>query len=212
MESWAKFYLWLCNTKRMAKQSEDLQLWNDFRKGEEYALSEIYRRHADSLYSYGKKFTSNSELVKDTIQDLFFNLIRTRSKLGVTDNIYFYLLRSYRRALTRNLKKTENANVFQLNPELPVMELKYSLEEELLRKEKLDNRERIILNSLQMLSPKQREIIYYRYTCDFDYDQICELMTLKYDSARKLVFRAIKVLREQLENDKKLILLCVSFQ
>ncbi|WP_163711360.1 RNA polymerase sigma factor [Mangrovibacterium lignilyticum] len=196
----------------MAKQSEDLQLWNDFRKGEEYALSEIYRRHADSLYSYGKKFTSNSELVKDTIQDLFFNLIRTRSKLGVTDNIYFYLLRSYRRALTRNLKKTENANVFQLNPELPVMELKYSLEEELLRKEKLDNRERIILNSLQMLSPKQREIIYYRYTCDFDYDQICELMTLKYDSARKLVFRAIKVLREQLENDKKLILLCVSFQ
>ncbi|RKD90627.1 RNA polymerase sigma factor [Mangrovibacterium diazotrophicum] len=196
----------------MPKPSEDFLLWNDFRNGEEYALAEIYSRYADSLYSYGKKFTSNSEIVKDTIQDLFFNLIRTRSKLGTTDNVYFYLLRSYRRALSRNLKKTENTKVFQLNTDLPAMQLRYHLEEELLQKESLDNRERIILRSLQQLSPKQREIIYYRFTCDFDYEQICELMKLKYDSARKMVFRAIKILREHLENDKQLILLVLNFQ
>jgi len=196
----------------MPKPSEDFLLWNDFRNGEEYALAEIYSRYADSLYSYGKKFTKNNEIVKDTIQDLFFNLIRTRSKLGTTDNIYFYLLRSYRRALSRNLKKTENTKVFQLNTDLPAMQLRYHLEEELLQKESLDNRERIILKSLQQLSPKQREIIYYRFTCDFDYEQICELMKLKYDSARKMVFRAIRILREHLENDKQLILLVFNFQ
>jgi len=196
----------------MPNQSSDFQLWNDFRKGEDYALAEIYRLYADALFSYGKKFTSNSELVKDTIQDLFFTLIRTRSKLGPTDQIYFYLLRSYRRALSRNLKKAENKKVFQLSPELQAKELKYHLEEELLQKESLDNRERIILNSLQRLSPKQREIIYYRFSCDFEYDQICELMSLKYDSARKMVFRAIKTLREQLENDRQLMLLCVYYQ
>ena len=38
------------------------------------------------------------------------------------------------------------------------------------------------------------------------------LRSLKYDSARKMVFRALKTLREQLENDRQLMLLCVYFQ
>ena len=114
----AKLYLWFSNIKPMPKQSSDSQLWNDFRKGEDYALAEIYRLYAAALFSYGKKFTNNNELVKDTIQDLFFNLIRTRSKLGATDQIYFYLLRSYRRALSRNLTKVENKKIFQLNPDI----------------------------------------------------------------------------------------------
>ncbi len=47
-------------------------LWNDFIEGEKDALSKIYHQHVQLLFRYGKKFTSNEELVKDTIQDLFF--------------------------------------------------------------------------------------------------------------------------------------------
>jgi len=65
--------------------TNDTQLWEDFKKGEKYALTQIYYRYADSLFRYGKKFSSDDELVKDAIQDLFFDLIRTRAKLGTTD-------------------------------------------------------------------------------------------------------------------------------
>ena len=52
--------------------------------------------------------------------------------------------------------------------------------------------------ALAKLSPRQREILFYRYTCDFEYNQICEIMQLNYDSARKQVFRALKALKEVL--------------
>src|SRR5665648_1258171 len=72
--------------------TSDTKLWEDFKNSEKYALTHIYYLYADPLFRYGKKFSSDNELVKDAIQDLFFDLIRTRDKLGPTDHIYFCLL------------------------------------------------------------------------------------------------------------------------
>ena len=47
---------------------------------------------------------------------------------------------------------------------------------------------------------------YYRYTCDYSYDEICALMSIKYDSARKMVFRALKSLREHLDHSDLILL------
>jgi RNA polymerase sigma factor (sigma-70 family) len=71
-----------------------------------------------------------------------------------------------------------------------------SYEYELTNKEELTNREKRVQKGLKKLSPKQREILFYRFTCDFSYEQICEIMSLKYDSARKLNFRALKLLKQ----------------
>ena len=99
----------------------DKEIWNDFRKGKNYALSHIYHQHVQSLFRYGKKFSSDDELIKDTIQDLFFDLIRTRENLGKTDNICFYLMRAFRRKLVKNLKNKFPQNFsedFELTPEI----------------------------------------------------------------------------------------------
>jgi DNA-directed RNA polymerase specialized sigma24 family protein len=57
------------------------------------------------------------------------------------------------------------------------------------------------------LSDRQREIIYLRYECGMEYDQICDIMDLKNDSARKLVYRAIKSLKDIIEGQLKLPIL-----
>ncbi len=174
----------------------DSKIWDDFRKGEKYALSHIYYQHVELLFRYGKKFSQDSDLVKDTIQDLFFDLIRTRKNLGATDNIRFYLMRSFRRKLVQNLKKDQPPqNSINSEPEPAIV---YSIEEEFIGRESLSKRDRLIHNCLQELNPRQREILYYRYTCNLEYNEICDLMTLKYDSARKLVHRAIESLKQML--------------
>jgi RNA polymerase sigma factor (sigma-70 family) len=181
----------------MVKNLEsDLKIWDDFRKGEKYALSHIYYQHVELLYRYGKKFSKDSDLVKDTIQDLFFDLIRTRESLGFTDNIRFYLMRSFRRKLVQNLKKDQPPqNSLNSEPEPAIV---YSIEEEFIGRESLSKRDGLIQNCLQKLNPRQREILYYRYTCNLEYVEICDLMSLKYDSARKLVHRAIESLKKML--------------
>jgi RNA polymerase sigma factor (sigma-70 family) len=146
------------------------------------------------LFRYGKKFTSDTDLVKDTIQDLFFDLIRTRENLGETNNIRFYLMRSFRRRLVVNLKKSEprfGKDFYDVHPAI-----EYSIEDNLIGQEFQSESNRFVHNCLKELNPRQREILFYRFTCNFSYDEICELMSLKYDSARKLAFRAIESLRK----------------
>jgi RNA polymerase sigma factor (sigma-70 family) len=176
----------------------DKKIWDDFRKGENKALSHIYFSHAQILYRYGKKFTQDDELIKDTIQDLFFDLIRTRENLGETDNICFYLMASFRRKLARSIHKMiplEHPEGDEITAEII-----YSAEHDIIDKEELTQREQTVKKALAELSPKQREILFYRFTCNFDYDQICEIMKLQYDSARKQVSRALKALKDILSD------------
>ena len=182
----------------MDHSTNDTKLWEDFKKGEKYALSHIYYQYANLLYLYGKKFTSDEELIKDTIQDLFFDLIRMRTSLGQTDHIYFYLVKAIRRRLLLTLNGSKRVTVSDMELENHQLHVVYSIEEDLILREELTQNEKNVRKGLSELSPKQREILYYRFTCDFDYDQICEIMSIKYDSARKMVFRALKSLRTNL--------------
>lgn len=186
----------------------DKKIWDDFRKGENYALSHIYYQHVQLLFRYGKKFSNEDELIKDTIQDLFFDLIRTRNQLGETDNIRFYLLRSFRRKLAKSMQR-QNQNIEKQEKEVETR-IVYSAEQELIDKEDLTRRERMVQSGLSKLSARQREILFYRFTCEFEYEQICEIMELKYDSARKQVFRALKALKETLD-DSDIFVFFLSF-
>ena len=186
------------NIDQMNQQTNDRKLWNDFKRGETQALSQIYYQYADLLFRYGKKFSTDNELVKDTIQDLFFDLIRTRSTIGTTDHIYFYLIKAFRRRLFQSKTTLPNLRIENDNIDILAPQIIYSIEEEWIKKEELTHKEEIIRKGLAELSPKQREILYYRFTCDFEYDLICEIMAMKYDSARKMVFRALKTLKEHL--------------
>ena len=54
---------------------------------------------------------------------------------------------------------------------------------------------------LQVLSPKQNEVIYYRYVEEMSYDEIGELMHMNNQSVRNLVHRSILKIRELMHND-----------
>ncbi|MFW5832383.1 MAG: RNA polymerase sigma factor [Prolixibacteraceae bacterium] len=182
----------------------DKKIWDDFRRGESYALSHIYYQHAQLLFRYGKKFCTDDELVKDTIQDLFFDLIRTRKNLGETDNICFYLMASFRRKLAKAINRRLPLE-YNNNNEM-IADIVYSAEYDFINKEELTQREETVKKALAKLTPKQREILFYRFTCNFEYEQICEIMKLQYDSARKQVSRALKALKDILSGSDVLLL------
>ena len=178
-------------------KNSDKNIWEDFKNGKDYALEHIYSQHVQLLFSYGKKFSNDHGLIKDTIQDLFFDLIRTRKKLGKTDNIKYYLITSFRRKLIRHMNKQKCS--FQTQREkFPESGIVDSAEQNLIDKEELTYREELVQKTLKELSPCQREILFYRFTCDLEYDQVCEIMELKYDTARKMVYRALQTLKGQL--------------
>jgi RNA polymerase sigma factor (sigma-70 family) len=177
---------------------DDSKIWESFKKGDKDALSAIYHQHIDLLFSYGMKLCRDDELVKDTIQDLFFDLMRTRLNLGSTDNIRFYLTKALRRRLIQNLNKHKKH--FNIAGESEVeTEVVFSVEEDLITREDLSIKERLIRKGLKELSPTQREILFYRFSCNFDYNEICNIMSLKYDIARQQVSRALKAVKDKIK-------------
>lgn len=159
------------------KQNSDIKIWEEFKNEKDYALSYIYHQNIDFLFFYGKKFTTDEELVLDVIQDLFYYLIRKRKTLGGTENIRMYLLKSFRRRFFDELKKTDIRrdlkNKYQLEPEIV-----FSIEEDIIAKEEQSEKNEEIRCGMQKLNARQREILYYKFTCGLDYNQICEIMSV----------------------------------
>ena len=190
--------------------TKEHEIWENFKAGDKSALTYVYFQYFHSMFQYGIRFKDDPEFIKDCIQDVFLKLIQAGDKLSPTENIRFYLLRALKNAIYKQIDKNKRIELVEFVP--LKFDAPFILEEELAEKENASNKEVALLNALKQLSDRQREIIYLRYECSMEYEQICDIMQLKSDSARKLLFRAIKSLREIIDNHLNLpILLLIRF-
>ena len=188
-------------------KKEDKYIWEEFKNEKDQALSYIYHQNIDFLFTYGKKFTKDKDFLMDVIHDLFYSLIKSRKNLGETDNIRLYLLKSFRRMLIREMDRSKKQADLQ-NQYLSEPEIVFSIEEDLISDEEKSKAIRFIQQGMKALNSKQREVLFYKYTCDFNYAEICEMMSITPDSARQLVSRAIHSMKKYLSsNDFFLILI-----
>ena len=98
-------------TNKLYSNLDDTELWELLRDGDRNALNEIYHQNIDVLYSYGAKITSDNGLVEDSIQEVFITVWEKRHKLKETTSIKFYLFKSLKRRIFRNLK---NGKLFSI--------------------------------------------------------------------------------------------------
>jgi RNA polymerase sigma factor (sigma-70 family) len=182
--------------------TKDCEIWENFKAGDKSALSYVYFQYFHSMFQYGIKFKDEPEFIKDCIQDVFLKLIQAGDRLSPTENIRFYLFRALKNTIYKELDKNKRKELVELVP--MKFDAPFSFEEEIAEKENATYKETALLYALNGLSERQREIIYLRFECRMEYDEICGLMGLKNDSARKLLFRAITSLREVINDQLKL--------
>lgn len=184
----------------MMKQEEDFALWNQFLEGDEKAYLYIYKLYAQDMYSYGMLFTANSELVKDCLHDVFVKIHRNRKKLSQVDNIRLYLLKAMKNYLFDVFDKKKE--LFHNDTIEPVFSPEYTIEDKIIRQEELHYQSRKIRQMLESLTPRQKEVLYYKYMKNLTYDEIGEIMQMNYQSILNLIQRSIKKLRETFAESK----------
>ena len=182
------------------KQDEG-KVWAMFKSGDNQMLTVIYSAYSRKLYSYGLKFTHNHEIIEDSIQDLFFELIKNRKTIGLTDNILRYLLKSFRFKLFRLLKYEKRYDLKNEGPEFE-FQITFSIEQELILLEDADQKTVAFQKALQDLTPRQKEAIYLKYTNELEYCDISEIMDMSLESCRNLIYRAVKALKEAVQSGK----------
>jgi RNA polymerase sigma factor (sigma-70 family) len=179
-------------------KEESKTQWSRFVAGDNEAYGWLYTKYVQRLYRYGLHFTSDGEDVKDCIHDVFTGLYRNRYHLVMPDNVKVYLFVALKNRLLRHL---QNNNKYSYNEEqenVPFL-LEPTVEEEYIDLEQSERQKKMIKKFLSVLSPRQKEIIYYRFIQEMQWDEICSLMTLNYQSAQNLLQRALQKIREHFD-------------
>lgn len=175
------------------KRNSDQIIWENFLCGDDEAYTYIYREYSQALYAYGMHFTSDKGLVEDCIQDVFIKIFQNRRHLQSTDNIKLYLFIALKNKLFNIFRK--DIKYSQIDSLEPVFATEYTIEDEIIENEREQFLNEKMIRMLEVLSPRQKEIIYYRFVEGLSYEEICQIMDMNYQSTQNLIQRSLKKLR-----------------
>lgn len=179
---------------------EDINLWKRvINHDDRQALSTLFRKYYKPLLNYGLQLAPRKQLVKDSIQELFFTIWDKRERLSEIENVSSYLYSSLRRTLFRQVEiyqtwqkrdRTyfeETSREAQLNTEqqLVVEEIENETKENL--QEAFDN-----------LNGHQKEAAFLKFYNGLSNDEISEIMGVKKESVYNYIYRAISTLKENM--------------
>ncbi len=170
-------------------------IWDKFKAGDRQAFETIYNEYVDVLFDYGSKITSNRDLLKDSIQDLFIDVYKYGSKLKKPEYLEFYLYKSLKRIIVRKLK--ENQRLDLTDDSLEQFNLKFSIEDAPdsdIREEHLQ----ILQKELKKLDTKKRELLFLKFNSGLTYAEIGEMLEMKPDTVKKQVQRLLKQIQKKL--------------
>lgn len=170
------------------------EVWMQFKSGDPKAFSKIYEEFIDNLFAYGSKITTDRELLKDCIQDVFYNLYRYNIQLNHPEYLEFYLFRSLRNILIRKLGKSRK-ETFLAADGMVQFDLKFQAEQDHLDTEFDEIQLKTLLQILGTLDSEKRELLFLKFYTGLNYAEIGQLLGINPDTAKRQVYRLLNFLR-----------------
>ncbi|GAB3999423.1 sigma-70 family RNA polymerase sigma factor [Spirosoma daeguense] len=196
------------NTLLNYDKATDAQIWDDFLQGSKVAYSFMYEKYARLLYNYGYKIAQDRQLTEDCLQDLFLNILETRERLGQTDSIKFYLMRSLRREIVRKLNGQQR---FLSGSEEQIdFKVEFYYEPTWLDSQISQEQSEAVLRELNQLPARQKEALFLKFFDNLSYEEIAGIMGIETTSAYKVIYKAIASLQKRMSADLLMLLLIAS--
>lgn len=178
--------------------------WQAFLIGDENAFTKVYHRYAESLFSFGRKFNVDEQLLDDAVQEVFVDLFLKRQKLaGSIKNVKAYLFVALKNNLLKKIDKSRRLPTLGLDNFRDLnFVIEYDAQQNMINSEIEDETNQRLTEAINQLSKKQKEIIYLKFEEELDYPEIAQVLKIGVESARKQIYRAIKSLRESLDHQE----------
>lgn len=176
--------------------TDDKLLWQAFKQGDKSAFSLLYQRYVRILISYGKKISQDEQTVEDAVQDLFFDLWQSRSRLSDVESARFYLFRSLRRKIHKSIRPDQGlSDSWEITDE-ELLPISPAQETELINAEIAQWQTADLQAKIKSLPLRQYEVLVLYYYQDFSYEQIASILAINQQSVRNLLQRALQKLRQ----------------
>lgn len=175
-----------------------IKLWEMFiSQNNQESLSIIYKDHFDLLYNFGFKYTSCTDAIENSIQNIFGYFLKKSKKLGPVNNMSGYLIQCFRHELYLALKKQKKTVLFQTFPEGYFNHDNAQKENE--SEENRDQLHQTMMAIIKKLNPRQQKIINLRFIERYSYKEISGMLNISVDSCYKSVYRSVISIRNEAE-------------
>ena len=178
------------------EKTDETLLWQQFREGPQEAFQALVQHFYRDLHFYGGRFTRDSDLLKDCLQDLFLDLWTYRAKIVQTPYIRPYLYKSLRRKIHREMMRhssVTNEDAFAFDE---VSSEEFTAEQALIRTELSEYQTSRLNTLLDQLSDRQREAIHLKFYGELSNDEIADILEVNKQSVANLLYRGLSRLRE----------------
>jgi len=189
----------------------DYELWQALKKGSQPAFDFLFERYVRLLYNYGRKFTADTSVIEDCVQDLFVELWERRTALSDTDSIRFYLYKSLRRRIVRARTHEQRSINRQEESDLYDFHISFSFEHTIIAAQLDAEQQKMLNQALAQLPKRQKEAILLKYFDNLSYLEIAQVMAISIDSVYKLVSGALASLKKLTSKVHLVLLLCGLF-
>jgi len=186
---------------KLTNKESDLRIWQSFRKGDKAAFQKIYFNQYRFLYNYCRKYTNDTSLVEDIIQDLFVTLLERKDFLSDTDNIRFYLFSSIRRRLFKTLNNREFKVTDLFSNDNPAFHLDQGVEPNYGNDDEENRFQKLLISSLNNLGERQKEMIYLKYYSGLNCKEIADILGVSYQTTRNTLSTALSNIRKDFEDE-----------
>lgn len=175
-------------------------VWQKFIDGDTASFKSIMEKHFRTLFHYGLKIIKNEELVKDTIQELFFTLWRRKENLSKEVNIKAYLLSSLRRSLCRKIHALDKFKKFaDYENKQVAFDFEVSVEQRYITSESNRLLAVTLGKYIADLPKRQKEVIYLKFYVNLEREDIAEVMGISVQTVSNIFQMALKNLRENMK-------------
>lgn len=176
----------------------DAFLWKEMKEGNQAVFREIFDTYSNFLFQYGLTISSDRELVKDCVQELFIVIWTNRESIGMARSIKYYLFFSLRRLI---LKKTNRKRkLFSLSCFNSSALVTEAQDQSIIRQEVNINHQLVVAQALEKLPARQKEIIFLKFYQDLKNEDIEKIMNLNNQVVRNTLCKALNSLRLQMKD------------
>lgn len=166
------------------------QLTKRLQQGDHEALFSLMSVHYNELFRYGIKFTADKDLTKDLVGQFFLHVWDHRAQFAQVKNVEGYLLVSFRHFLLNYHRKISRQ--LQL-PDTGLVE--FSHEEYLIAWQDNEIIRKTLLQAMQSLPERQRQLVQLRFYEQLSNDEIAQRTGLSLRTVYNKLHEALKKLR-----------------
>lgn len=174
--------------------------WEAMCMGEKDAFLNLYKGLYRSLAGFGLRVHADSEMVTDTLNQVFLELWEKHDKLPRVDQVESYLRTILKRKILKRITHEARLNKaisVIVTEDEALLEMPY---EELIVKIQSDEMvKNSLLAALEKLTPQQRKLIQLRFYDGLSYEDVAKRTQLTVRTAYNTIYSALKFLRTQLK-------------